>query len=106
MNNLKYILINKNPVIEPNLLKWADWFEITENRIVSKNNVKNIMVSTVFLGLDHNFDEGEPLLFETMIFGSRKYKNYQERYATWEEAEKGHQRALDLVKLKQWKKNK
>ena len=47
------------------------------------------MVSTVFLGLDHAFDGGTPLLFETMIFGG-EHDEYQERYATWDEAEAGH----------------
>jgi hypothetical protein len=47
-------------------------------------------VSTVFLALNHNyFPGGEPVLFETMIFGG-KYSEYQWRYHTWDEAEAGH----------------
>ena len=34
-----------------------------------------------------------------MIFGGIHH-DYQERYSTWEEAEKGHKRALKLVKEK------
>jgi hypothetical protein len=56
-----------------------------------------VQVSTVFLGLDHNFGFGrKPLLFETMIFGG-KHDQYQERYSTYKEAEKGHAVALELA---------
>lgn len=50
----------------------------------------DIIVSTVFLSLDHGgpFDT-VPILFETMIFGG-KHDSRQWRYSTYEEAEKGH----------------
>jgi hypothetical protein len=50
----------------------------------------HILVSTVFLGLDHGWgDDEDPLLFETMVFGG---PNDQDciRYTTWAEAERGH----------------
>lgn len=52
-------------------------------------------VSTVFLGLDHNFgDRGpSPILFETMTFGVGDEPE-QVRYSTWAEAEAGHQAAV------------
>lgn len=56
----------------------------------------DVRVSTIFLGTNHAFFGGTPILFETMIFGG-EHDEYQERYATWEEAEAGHQRAIDLV---------
>jgi hypothetical protein len=56
-----------------------------------------VEVSTVFLGIDHNYtDEGPPILFETMIFGGR-LSDWQRRYATWEQAEQGHRAAVALV---------
>jgi hypothetical protein len=54
------------------------------------------MVSTVFLGIDHNFGNGPPLLFETMVFGG-EYDGYCKRYSTWEEAEGGHKTACALA---------
>lgn len=57
-------------------------------------------VSTVFLGINHNFYGKKPILFETMIFD---YKNadgddiYSERYSTWDEAKAGHERAIQWV---------
>lgn len=92
----KYILKGKKVIKETNLLKWAEWFE-TADRHVKNTKVGGVQVSTVFLGLDHNFFGGKPLLFETMIFGGR-HDGYQERYTTWEEAEKGHKKASELVK--------
>jgi hypothetical protein len=53
-----------------------------------------IHVSTVFiLGINHAFGDGDPLLFETMIFDG-PLDGYQVRYSTWEQAEVGHKEAL------------
>lgn len=46
-------------------------------------------VSTVFLGLNHAWDDGHPLLFETMVFGG-PCDGDQERCSTWEQAEAQH----------------
>jgi len=92
----KYILKGKRVVKETDLLKWAGWFE-TAKRHVANDSIEKIRVSTVFLGMDHNWGEGKPLLFETMIFEG-KHDGYQERYSTWEEAEVGHKKAVSLVK--------
>lgn len=55
-----------------------------------------ITVSTVFLGLDHSFGEGPPVLFETMVFGG-KHNEEQWRYCTWDQAEVGHRQVVALV---------
>ena len=94
----KYILKGKKAVPVEDVLEWARWFE-TANRRVAKDNIGEASISTVFLGIDHNFFGGKPLLFETMIFGG-KHNDYQDRYHTWEEAEAGHKKAVDLVKAK------
>ena len=56
-------------------------------------------VSTVWLGLNHNYVEGgPPLIFETMVFpesqsGAVDYSEIDtERYSTEEEARTGHER--------------
>lgn len=69
-------------------------------------------ISTVFLCLDHNFfGEGPPLLFETMVFersitGLKDDEplrdvghdfGVMDRYATYDEAEAGHQKILDRI---------
>lgn len=64
----KYIL-NKDgePVLELNLLAWGKAFE-TSDRTVKQEHVGNLFISTVFLGLDHRFGDGPPILWETMVF--------------------------------------
>lgn len=63
----------------------------------------SVYVSTVFLGLDHNYnDSGLPIVFETMVFYQRKkyctpFELFQERYSTWKEAEKGHKDICKMV---------
>jgi hypothetical protein len=49
-------------------------------------------VSTVWLGLDHSFERGPPLIFETMVFESKDHSSDLDcaRYATEEEAFAGH----------------
>jgi len=96
MNN--YILVGKEPKQINDILEWARQFE-TSNRIVEETQIGDVKVSTVFLGIDHAFIGGEPLLFETMIFGGEE-DGYQNRYSTWDEAVKGHQFACEKVNVK------
>jgi hypothetical protein len=96
MTTDKYILHGKDIIPEPDLLAWAEWFEDPSNRVIAKTMVGPIEVSTVFLGLDHNWGSGEPILFETMIFGipeGDKENYYERRCATYEEAEAMHEKA-------------
>lgn len=72
----------------------------TDGRRVAKDVIgesdKAVVVSTVFLCVDHNHGfETEPALFETMVFrGDDAGGIFQMRYATWDEAMAGHQVAL------------
>ncbi len=93
----KYILEGKAPKLVEDVIEWAEWFETADCHVASTKLKNGVRVSTVFLGLDRNFSlEGEPILFETMLFGG-KHDQYQERYSTWEEAEEGHKKALAKV---------
>lgn len=58
---------------------WARTFDSAHRHIATEHIKANRLkwalglapdyrVSTVFLGIDHNFDGGPPLLFETMVF--------------------------------------
>lgn len=74
---------------------WA-WFESADRR-VALDLIGPYRVSTVFLGIDHNFsDTGEPLLFETMVFGGESEE--QIRYSTWEQAEAGHREVVEKLR--------
>lgn len=92
----KYILKDGKPILENDIIKWSEWFEMA-NRYIAENNYDDVRVSTVFLGLDHGFNvNGPPVLFETMVFGG-KHDGYQERYETKEQAIKGHKIACAMV---------
>lgn len=92
-----YKLEGKIPVEVKDASDWAMNFDIAK-RTVAKSVIGKVRISTVFLGLDHNYSQmGPPILFETMIFGG-KHDEYQERYATWDEAVEGHNKAVKLVK--------
>lgn len=59
------------------------------DRIVAREEYGGVLLSTVFLHIDHNYFGGKPLLFETMIFlGGTEIM--QKRYHTWHEALEGH----------------
>ena len=99
----KYILDdNGNPVPEPDLMAWGRWMQ-TGDRTVKNTQVANVRVSTVFLGLDHNYGTGTPLLFETMCFPGESGEEldgdgFFDRYATREEAAEGHERIVERVR--------
>jgi len=86
---------NNNPISCNDIKKWGKWFQVND-KTVSFTEKNGIRVSTVFLGLDHQYGEGEPILFETMIFGGKE-DQYQERYSSYKDAEKGHIKACKLA---------
>lgn len=94
----KYILdANDQPVRCDDVIVWGKWFETAE-RIVKKtvSAADGWRVSTVFLGLDHSFTHGEPVLWETMIFGG-PHDGFQDRYTSRQDAVAGHERAVELA---------
>lgn len=102
----KYILVGREAVAEPDLLKWAQWFEASD-RVVRKSTanvlfngdpVGQVTVSTIFLGLDHSFGGDTPILFETVIFGG-PLEGECERCSTYEAAEQMHEKMCEKVKL-------
>jgi hypothetical protein len=96
MGNNHYIL-EGHKVKKVDLLTWAKWYETTE-RHVADEKVGDVRISTVFLGLDHSFGNGPPLIFETLVFGG-PLDQEMDRYTTWEEAEKGHKTMVERIKL-------
>lgn len=65
---------------------------------VNSDEIEDKWVSTVWLGLDHQWDDDkQPLLYETMIFVKEGEEIYCSRYSTWKEAEEGHKHAIQWV---------
>jgi hypothetical protein len=80
------------------LLAWAAWFESTQRsgaRVIARDRDEHaapdgVLVSTVFLGLDHQFGSGPPVLWETLVFGGA-LDGEMRRYTSRAAALAGHQ---------------
>lgn len=95
-----YILDNNNKPVAKPVFEAAQWLEDNDHRrTVKRDEIGDILVSTVFLGLDHAWDSGTPVLWETMIFGG-EHNQYQERYTSHKDALEGHEKALTLITKK------
>lgn len=85
---------------------WARAYEALDGRVVGSDRIDNWLVSTVWLGLDHSFGDGPPLIFETMVFppdddgGQSWSEEYCERYSSEDEARAGHETALAWLRDK------
>ena len=86
----RYVLLQSGEAVpEPDLTAWALWMNGNDH-IIRQDAVGDVLISTVFLGLDCNFTaHGPPLLFETMIVGGM-HDNVMWRYATQADALKKH----------------
>lgn len=100
-----WILDDKGVPIPVDLETWAKWFE-KRDRIVKQEWIGDCFVSTVFLGIDHNFGEtGPPILWETMVFSNRSIdQEWMQRCAgSKEQAEAMHEamamRVCEIEKL-------
>jgi hypothetical protein len=92
-----YVEINDVPRGARNLLEWAVAYEKTDRHVAEDRLATGVRVSTVFLGLDHSFlRRGEPILYETMVFGG-PHDEHQRRYSTRAEAAAGHYETLRMV---------
>lgn len=87
---------NDNPVPCDDVLTWGKWFGQPVNRHLADDTINGCRISTVFLGLDHSFGSGQPVLWETMIFGGT-HDQYQDRYTSKADALEGHKKAVALV---------
>jgi hypothetical protein len=89
-------------------IKFGEWGVLMQTpsyKIIEQTDVGPWMVSTVWLGLNHNWP-GRPIIFETMVFEQEKslskpnewfpngfeyHRDFdQKRYATEDEARAGH----------------
>ena len=83
------------------LMEWGKLMELKDYRRVAIDVVNGYRVSTVLLGLDHNWGDGPPLIFETMVFkGDDSDDLDMERYTTLEQAENGHKEMV-----KKWREH-
>lgn len=73
------------------VLRWAELFENFAYKVVRQDSVRGYLVSTIWLGLDHGYGRGAPIIFETMVFHRGIPSGLDsERYSTEEAARVGH----------------
>jgi hypothetical protein len=83
---------------------WKETMLAVESRLtdpnyrwVARTELSGGIVSTVWLGLDHGFGAGPPLIFETMYFrglGAKADPEDMQRYSTEAEALAGHEQMV------------
>jgi hypothetical protein len=113
-----YILDDEHQPVKCGLMRWSRWFhnEQRSKGIVGSTETELYRVSTVFLGLDHGWGDGPPVLFETMVFDKKSsivewpdgtlasvHKTVDEddffhRYTTWSDAEAGHKALVRRIR--------
>lgn len=73
------------------LMEWATRTEKRLDKVVEQTTLPDgKWVSTVWLGINHRFGDGPPLIFETMVFPSKVSELDCERYSTEAQARAGH----------------
>jgi len=65
---------------------------------LASDTVRGCTVSTVFLAIDHNHGEGEPLIFETMVFDEGFNELHCQRTSTYTEAMACHYAVKQKIK--------
>jgi hypothetical protein len=95
---IEYYDMDGNPMSHE---EWIAAYERTDERHVVQQFIGDYWVSTTWLGLDHNWGDGPPLIFETMVFQAvdKEVISWEdllcERYSTEKEAIRGH---MDIVR--------
>ncbi|MDL2283835.1 hypothetical protein LJC19_01640 [Oxalobacter sp. OttesenSCG-928-P03] len=91
-----YKLVGNEPV-HCTLMEYAENMQSGANRIVAQNKIGELLVSTIFTGIDYSFGLGEKRLFETVIFGMEDDIHPKWQHATWDEAKKEHNRIVKII---------
>ena len=97
MSGVEYYDRDGNPLTIQGYLNYT---EGASKKHVARTEVGNSNVSTVWLGLNHQYGDGPLLIFETMIFGGPLDQDTW-RYSTEAQAVDGHAHAVWLAKAAQ-----
>jgi hypothetical protein len=98
MSRAFYILSDRQPVAS-DVASWGEWFEHSDlMRTVGDICIGQTRVATYFVGFDlrPQIYGSPPLLFETQINRPGR-SEVVDKYATWDEAERGHQAVEDRI---------
>lgn len=86
-----WILDERGEPVPADAETWGFWFESADRHVADDADEQTgWRVSTVFIGLDHNFSNaGPPVLWETLVFGG-PLDGEMERYTSRADALEGH----------------
>lgn len=96
-----YVLDGKEPRRARSVIEWGTSFKGSGWRVAA-TKIDGIDVSTVFIGIDHEFSphgvryKGPPMLFETAIFAMSQVVRVF-RYPTWDAAAEGHAFIVECI---------
>ena len=81
--------------------EWMEYYasmrESGAFRIKKENIKKGLIISTIWLGMNHSHIPGEPLIFETLVYLGDFKEIFRELYETQEEAIEGHKRIKQMI---------
>lgn len=90
MKKNKYYTLNADHTYDTCTYKeWGKQF-LTLDRHLGDTEIKNVRISTVWIGMDANISADKAYVFETMILDKDNNSLYQNLYSSWDEAIKGH----------------
>jgi len=90
-----YFILDGTDVVEART--WAEWTRwwFSAQPPAQRTEVRGLVIETVFTGHDHRPErQGPPEVFETRLSGEPVG-----RYASWESARAGHERAVNRVSV-------
>ena len=103
-----YYFLNEEKIAIPcDMETWSNMHR--DQRRVAEDTVNGFWVSTVFLGLNHAFSDGPPMIFETYVFTcdeAGKVTDWSEiwgrRTSTYEMALENHRDAKTRAEKGDW----
>ena len=72
------------------LAEFSKSMQEDEKRILAQATIDNLQISTIFIGIDQNWGGGDPLLFETVVFGLPDDLQPRWSFSSWDEAMEIH----------------
>ncbi len=91
----QYYKLDGTEVVSCSREEWEEFWADFDKRRVALSYLGGIEISTVFLGINHAMRPGERAqFFETRVSWGSGDELDMMRYATWDEAVAGHERAI------------
>lgn len=88
-----YRLVGREPV-RCTLAEYAQAMRDETQRVLAQDHIGELRISTIFTGIDRNFGNRAPILFETVVFGLPGDIHPQWQHSAWEEAMDHHRQLV------------